>query len=337
MRLAEEVAKRGLYDDHDDEQLLALVRRHRPVPGLGGRGADAVSAAQPGGNWDRYQNTRGRFYSNAKAVAAYDAYICFLVPQAEVSPVVIWELANEPRGINNVGAYHKWIDTTARLIKTLAPASWSRPVARGRPRRPFYAGLNVGRGSREPEHRLHHLPHVGGELGLDPQGEPGEGLPEGARAREEVHERARDPAAKLGKPILLEEFGFPRDGGSFDPASAVTLRDQYFQEVYALVHALMPTTPMAGIMPWAWAGDAPAAAAGRVLEAGRSVHRGSAARGAGLVQRVRQGLDAEADHRVVAPDHRDGRDLVTPALRDPPRAVTVIKCTAARDGLIVDA
>jgi len=53
---------------------------------------------------------------------------------------------------------------------------------------------------------------------------------------------------------LLEEFGFPRDGGSFDPRSPTTFRDRYFQEVYALVASLIPTTPMAGIMPWAWAG-----------------------------------------------------------------------------------
>ena len=63
-------------------------------------------------------------------------------------------------------------------------------------------------------------------------------------------------AAAVGKPILLEEFGFPRDGDSFDPAAPTTLRDQYFQEIYALVQSLIPTTPMAGIMPWAWAGDA---------------------------------------------------------------------------------
>jgi mannan endo-1,4-beta-mannosidase len=74
------------------------------------------------------------------------------------------------------------------------------------------------------------------------------------RAKKYINEHAT-AAAKVGKPILLEEFGFPRDGGSFDPASPVTLRDQYFQETYALVQSLLATTPMAGIMPWAWAGD----------------------------------------------------------------------------------
>src|SRR6185436_6917216 len=73
----------------------------------------------------------------------------------------------------------------------------------------------------------------------------------------------------------------------------------------------------------------PPAAPRSVLEAGRTVHRRSAPRGAGLVQRVRQGHDAEADHRLVAPHRRDGRDVVAaPAGRTttagPPSFVTAI-------------
>ena len=148
-------------------------------------------------------------------------------------------------------------------------------------------------------HRLHHVPPLGRELGLGPREDIAGGYPKALeKAKEYINDHAAR-AAKVGKPLLLEEFGFPRDGGSFDPASPVTLRDQYFQEVYALVRSLMPTTPMAGIMPWAWAGDSAAAAARRVLEAGRSVHRRSAAREAGLVQRLRQGQHGEPDQGLV--------------------------------------
>ena len=231
--------------------------------------------------------------------------------------MIIWELANEPRGMNNVGAYHKWIDATARLIKSLAPAQLVTTGSEGQTASPVYAGLDVVDGSPERGDRLHLLPHVGRELGLGEQGEPGRG----ATRRRSSSPRSTSTstptaAAKVGKPILLEEFGFPRDGGSFDPASPVTLRDQYFQEVYALVHSLLPTTPMAGIMPWAWAGDSRPPRPGAVLEAGRSVHRRSAPRGAGLVQRLRQGRDAEADHGVVAAHHRR---RAAGAARGPPR------------------
>jgi mannan endo-1,4-beta-mannosidase len=75
------------------------------------------------------------------------------------------------------------------------------------------------------------------------------------RARQYVQDQV-SRAAALGKPIVLEEFGFPRDDGSFDPRSPTTLRDRYFAEIYGLVGSLIPATPMAGILPWAWAGDA---------------------------------------------------------------------------------
>jgi mannan endo-1,4-beta-mannosidase len=68
-------------------------------------------------------------------------------------------------------------------------------------------------------------------------------------------ERHAAMAARLAKPILLEEFGFPRDAGSFDPAAPTTFRDRYFEAMYALVASLALETPMLGIFPWAWSGS----------------------------------------------------------------------------------
>ena len=47
-----------------------------------------------------------------------------------------------------------------------------------------------------------------------------------------THERL---ATELGKPLLFEEFGFPRDGESYDPAAATTFRDQYYGLIYGAV------------------------------------------------------------------------------------------------------
>ena len=57
----------------------------------------------------------------------------------------------------------------------------------------------------------------------------------------------------IARPVMFTVF--PRDADSYVPGSPTTLRDRYFEEIYRLVAALMPTTPMCGIMPWAWAGD----------------------------------------------------------------------------------
>ena len=90
----------------------------------------------PNGSWDRFQRFTSGFYKNAKAMESYDDYIKFLVPQLKMNPTVIWELADEPRGLTNTRAFHDWIDKTARLIKSLAPAQLCTTGSEGLTRRP---------------------------------------------------------------------------------------------------------------------------------------------------------------------------------------------------------
>ena len=60
-------------------------------------------------------------------------------------------------------------------------------------------------------------------------------------------------ARRLGKPIVIEEFGYPRDNFSFDPASPVTGRDRY----YDFILTLCANEPVvAGCNFWAWGGMA---------------------------------------------------------------------------------
>jgi mannan endo-1,4-beta-mannosidase len=60
-------------------------------------------------------------------------------------------------------------------------------------------------------------------------------------------------AAMLGKPLVIEEFGLPRDGQSFDPSSTTGLRDKYFKYVLSYVK----TSPhVAGANFWAFGGPA---------------------------------------------------------------------------------
>ena len=44
-----------------------------------------------------------------------------------------------------------------------------------------------------------------------------------------------DAANKLGKPIVLEEFGINRDDGSFSPAATTVYRDRFYTAIYRLL------------------------------------------------------------------------------------------------------
>lgn len=60
-------------------------------------------------------------------------------------------------------------------------------------------------------------------------------------------------ARRLGKPLVIEEFGYPRDGFVFTPASPTTSRDAYYSHVLKLASE---DSLIAGVNFWAWGGTA---------------------------------------------------------------------------------
>jgi len=58
---------------------------------------------------------------------------------------------------------------------------------------------------------------------------------------------------RIRKPLVIEEFGFPRDGFSFSPSSTTHARDKYYDYVFSLVGS-EPT--VSGCNFWAWGGEA---------------------------------------------------------------------------------
>ena len=60
-------------------------------------------------------------------------------------------------------------------------------------------------------------------------------------------------AERLQKPLVIEEFGYPRDGFIFAPGSPTTGRDRYYDFVFSLIKS----EPMVyGCNFWAWGGEA---------------------------------------------------------------------------------
>ena len=220
-----------------------------------GQGAIPYPPPHPGGRWDTFQKAAARFYGDSAARAIYDDLLRFIVPQLRDSPAVIWELANEPRGLRNVAAFHQWIDDTAALIRQLAPRQLITTGSEGQTDDPRGAGVDIA-----ADHASANIDFVTFHMWAQNWGwvkcqSLEQDLPRALmRARQYIDDNVAR-VANLGKPLLLEEFGFPRDACSYDPRSPTTLRDRYFDMVYGLVNSMLPTTALAGIMPWAWAGD----------------------------------------------------------------------------------
>jgi mannan endo-1,4-beta-mannosidase len=64
-----------------------------------------------------------------------------------------------------------------------------------------------------------------------------------------------EAANTIGKPLVLEEFGFPRDGFIFTKGSPTTLRDAYYTNAFEkLLASKNEGGKFAGINFWTWGG-----------------------------------------------------------------------------------
>ena len=62
-------------------------------------------------------------------------------------------------------------------------------------------------------------------------------------------------AKKLNKPLVIEEFGLPRDKQSFDINSPTSLRDDYYGKIFSILAKNAETNgPLAGAAFWAFGG-----------------------------------------------------------------------------------
>ena len=60
-------------------------------------------------------------------------------------------------------------------------------------------------------------------------------------------------ANELQKPLVIEEFGFPRDGFAFAPGSPTEARDRFYDFVFSLIQS---EPAVGGCNFWAWGGEA---------------------------------------------------------------------------------
>ena len=229
-----------------------------------GRGSIPYPPPQAGGDWGRYQSYTERFYETPVAVSAQRETVRQIVTRfnklsglryADDPAIMSWQLANEPRGGTRAPAFRHWLHESAAYIKNLDRKHLVTTGVEGETPWPSGSGLDLVR-----DHDSPNIDYVTAHVWaqnwgwFDPTRVSETYADAVARMRDyiESHERK---ARSLGKPLVIEEFGIGRDGGSYDPLAPVTVRDRYYAEVFSLVESLARTGAMAGVNFWAWAGE----------------------------------------------------------------------------------
>ena len=247
----------------------------------GGRYIDMNDPAHP---WPAFADFNAQFYRSSGAMALYRDYVRAVVGRTSTvtgrlyrddPTIMAWQLANEPRpaggetiGRQNLPVFHAWVQETARLIKTLDP---NHLVSTGS------EGLKGCLESEEIVLATHAFPEIDYLTAhIWPQNwswVDGADIP-GTWPRAEI--LVRDyvtrhlaMARRLGKPLVIEEFGFPRDGVRYDAGTPTSYRDRYYRLIYEAVLAdARGGGSMAGSNFWAWNGEGRAAHADHRFQSG---------------------------------------------------------------------
>lgn len=238
----------------------------------------------PSKPWPAYPLATMKFYSNTDANTMFLDYVKAIVGRTNTvtgkaykddTTIMSWQLANEPRpgysaepGMADLPEFYAWIDTTAGYIKSLDS---HHLVSSGN------EGF-MGCADYDPcflkAHETENIDYLTFHMWpknwswLNP--EDMAGTIESTKTKSAAYiEKHIAYANTLNKPIVLEEFGLPRDMGAITIASTTQYRDQFYTFVYDQVEkSIAQNGPLVGTNVWTWGGYGRAAHADGVWQQG---------------------------------------------------------------------
>lgn len=231
----------------------------------------------PDGNWETYQAYASSFYSIKRATKFFNNFLDKIINRENAytgrlykhdETIMAWQLANEPRGYNAIPAYREWIHKTAKQIKSMDKQHLVSIGSEGNTASE-HAGTDF-----YLDHQSPYIDYATAHIWAQNWGwfvpEAGEASLQEAIAKAKQYLDDHMAAAKrLNMPVVLEEFGIPRDGGSYDPDAPVTLRDQYFKAIFHHIYTLAQQEGlMAGANFWSWGGEGRPSAPGSIWKPG---------------------------------------------------------------------
>jgi len=230
-----------------------------------GAGPIPYPPPEPGGSWGIYQAYTAAFYANPAAVEVSHDFLRMLIHRTnrytgvryvDDPTIMAWELANEPRGGAHVEAFHRWIERTADLVKSLDSQHLVTLGSEGETPSPLLSGLDL-----LTNHRFASIDYVTAHVWAQNWGwydpaRPKQTHDVAVREMKAYLRRHIEKARLLGKPLVVEEFGFPRDAGSHDSRVTTTARDRYYRAVFEVILAAIRAGELVGgVNFWAWSGE----------------------------------------------------------------------------------
>ena len=217
--------------------------------------------------WDAYRERVALYAKNDSAKAMFKRHVEHVVTRTnrytgikyiDDPALMAWQIGNEPRpfGEDNFPAFEEWVLDVAAQIKSLDPHHMVSTGSEGK------WGCEGDVAMCERIHANSNVDYLTFHLwplnwSWITEQTVVEDLPAAKEGTKEYIDLHVDMAERIGKPVVMEEFGYPRDGFLFDKGTPVTARDAFYSYVFDLVaEDAQQDGAFAGCNFWGWGGFA---------------------------------------------------------------------------------
>lgn len=230
--------------------------------------ADYLEAAGEGSQprpatdgYQAYMRAMSAFSTSRMAISLNQDYIRRIVGELKDHPAIFsWQISNEPRCFSADArvrdAFVDYIHSTASLIKSLDPVHMVSTGNEGLMGCESDADLYERINSCDDVDyiTIHIWPYNWSWVRED---SVNSGIDNAITAVGKYIDDHLEVANRLGKPVIIEEFGYPRDGFGFDRNCPVSGRDRIYSYVFSRVlQSAENGGNLAGCNFWGWGGFA---------------------------------------------------------------------------------
>ncbi len=215
--------------------------------------------------WDEQRDYTSKFYTCAPCLANYKDQVEHVLnhvnkitgkPYTEEPAIMAWELANEPRPMRPgvITEYKAWINATAEFIKSKDKNHLVTIGSEG------MMGTEENPQLFKEIHQFSAVDYL--TIHIWPKNwswftgtDVAAGLKNSISKTLDYIQLHEQLAEEIKKPLVIEEFGMPRDGHSFDPTASTQSRDVYYESIFkAFAQSRKRSGAVAGVNFWAFGG-----------------------------------------------------------------------------------
>jgi mannan endo-1,4-beta-mannosidase len=214
--------------------------------------------------WDEQRDIVSRFYTCEPCKESYNKQVSLILDRTnkytkhkytEDPAIMAWELANEPRPMRPAAseAYKRWISDVATMIKAKDRnhlVTLGHEGEMGTENIKLYEEIHADK--NVDYLTIHIWPKNWGWFAGTQINEGFPNVIEKALSYIDQHLRV---AERLNKPLVIEEFGLPRDNHSFDAEAPTSLRDAFYTKIFSVLEKQAGINGhIAGANFWAFGG-----------------------------------------------------------------------------------